>query len=104
MFSNQTFRNEAIDLDGKHFVNCKFLGCKLTFSAYEPVKFEGCFFDSCQWVFDGPAENALTFLSALYRGLGTPGSELVEGIFESIRRGGVDPGILLAEPTPALRQ
>lgn len=103
MIKGKTFRDQTIEIDGKHYVNCQFFGCKVIFFGYEPVKFEGCLFSHCEWVFDGPAENTLLFLSALHRGLGLEGANLVEGIFESIRLGGVEKGILVAEPASLTR-
>lgn len=32
---SQTFTNENVDLSGKHFINCRFLGCKVLGSHYE---------------------------------------------------------------------
>jgi hypothetical protein len=101
--SGVTFGQEPVQVDGFYFKDCKFLQSKIIFRGFEPVQFDGCLFDRCEWVFDGPAENTLLFLSALHRGLGLEGANLVEGIFESIRIGGVEKGILVAEPAPLTR-
>lgn len=98
MISGTTFDQETVLVDGYHYHNCCFNQCKIVFRATEPVKFDGCVFNECIWEFDGPAENALLYLSALYNGLGEGGKELVEGVFESIRQGAVEQGILTMQP------
>jgi hypothetical protein len=40
----------------------------------------------------------------MYNGLGPGGRDIVEGIFESIRQGGVGHGILTSTPSPALHR
>lgn len=89
------YTREVVYLDDTVFINCVFDHCKLIFTGEGRVSFDRCRFIFCQWVFDGPAENSLRFLSALYRGLGSEGRELVKGIFESIERGTVDEGHLV---------
>jgi hypothetical protein len=86
---DRTFIGSFVELDGNEFERCTFIQSKLVFSATASVSFESCVFDRCEWVFDGPAETMLFFLSALYRGLGPEGERLVEAIFESIRSGTV---------------
>lgn len=95
---NETFSHTLIELDGKHFIQCQFLQCKLVFTAYETVAFDGCVFDQCDWVFDGPAETTLKFLSALYAGLRPQGELLVEEILNGVRNGRIGDTINLREP------
>jgi hypothetical protein len=91
---NRTYKDQTVRIDGTLFVRCRFDNCKLIFKAQDLVGFDHCDLIECQWVFDGPAENALLFLSALYR-LGPAGQDLVEGIFQSVRTGEVFQGSLL---------
>lgn len=77
----------TVELDGNQFVDCTFHDCKLVFYAYEPVMFDRCVFTECDWVFEGAADNMLSFLTALYHGLGVSGQNLVELIFKGVREG-----------------
>ncbi len=83
------FDNSSVEVDGNRFESCTFVRCRIIFSALDTVTFKDCIFDRCDWVFDGPAETTLTYLSALYRGLGPQGQELVEAVFQGIREGNV---------------
>lgn len=91
---DQTFTTEAVLLDNHLFIKCDFVGSKLVFMGEGPVRFEACRFYSCEWVFDGPAENTLLFLSALNQGLGAEGKKLVKDIFASVLQGSPDAGHL----------
>lgn len=92
---DEHYRRQIVYLDDTVFINCIFDDCKLIFTGRGRVSFDRCTFIFCQWVFDGPAENTLLFLSAIFRGLGEEGRKLVRGIFESIEMGTVDEGHLL---------
>ena len=94
----EVFRNETVEVDGFVFQACQFHECKIVFLGEGPVKFDECLFDRCQWVFNGPAENVLLYLSALYNGLGDGGESSLESIFESIRRGTIMQGIHPMQP------
>ncbi|MGH2617093.1 MAG: hypothetical protein ACRDJC_17815 [Thermomicrobiales bacterium] len=104
LYENESFDNIAIDVDGKWFKNCTFYRCKIIFNGAEATKFERCTFTECQWVFDKGAEKTLEYLTALYHGLGEGGRAIVEGLFDSIRQGGVGHGILEDLPVPAARR
>lgn len=100
---DETFGPGSVQVDDTLFIKCRFTQSKIIFEGTGPVSFDGCTFDRCDWVFDGPAEHALLYLTTLYHGLGDGGRELVEGIFESIRQGTVLQGQHIAQPQPALR-
>lgn len=85
MLFTRDFKGETVQLDGNQFVGCTFYDCKLVFYAYEPVSFDRCVFHECDWVFEGAADIMLSFLTALYHGLGVSGQKLVELIFQGIR-------------------
>jgi hypothetical protein len=61
----QTFRNETIILDASSFENCTFLDCKFRYSGGPAPKILNCNFNKADWIFDGPAGNAITVLRAL---------------------------------------
>ncbi len=94
-YDGKTFTDVTIRIDEDVFTNSKFVRCRIVFTGVRPARFENCVFDRCEWVFDGPAENTIQYLAAMYNGLGTGGRELVEGLFDSIRKGGVGHGILV---------
>jgi hypothetical protein len=87
LYTDREFIGQTVNLDGNRFVNCRFQDCQLVFYAYEPVSFDRCVFDECDWVFEGAADIMLSFLTALYHGLGKSGQDLVELIFDSVRNG-----------------
>jgi hypothetical protein len=86
----QTFQNERVEVDGSVFERCVFDRCHIVYSATDYVQFVGCTFNSCDWVFSDAADLTLVYLSALYRGLGKQGQELVDAIFDQIRTGTLD--------------
>lgn len=88
-YVGKTFRRQDIHLDGNQFELCIFIDCRIVYTAADTFSINGCTFTTCDWVFDGPAERTLYYLSALYRGLGPQGQELVETIFQQIRDGKV---------------
>ncbi len=87
MYKDELFIKQRVSLDADQFFNCRFVRCTMIYSGSSGVVMEGCELDSCDWVFDGAADNTLIFLSQLYRGLGSGGQQLVDAIFERIRLG-----------------
>jgi hypothetical protein len=81
------FQNERVEVDGLVFERCVFDRCHIVFRATEYVQFLDCTFNNCDWVFSDAADLTLVYLSALYRGLGKEGQDLVETIFQQIRSG-----------------
>ena len=71
-------------LDNNSFTNCSFSNCELEFSGKGPVGMTGCEFNNVRWVFSGPAENTLNFLSAMYNGMGEGGKQVVEATFADV--------------------
>jgi hypothetical protein len=84
-YEDRVFTNEVVDLDGNSFKDCTFKACKLVFNGVaDPVLVGNRFDPACTYVFDGPALRTLQFLAALYI---DGGAHLVEGTFDSIRKG-----------------
>lgn len=100
-FQGQQFANKTVEVDNNQFVDCKFTNCVLRFTGAGAVGYQNCVFDRCEWMFDGPAETTIQYLAAMYQGLGPGGRDIVEGIFDSIRQGGIGHGILHYTPSPA---
>lgn len=84
--SKQTFINQEIHVENKQFVDCVFRGCTLVYNGGTPSFIRTGFFET-RWVFDGPAQNTISLLKALYHGAGDHGRSLVEGTFANIKRG-----------------
>lgn len=103
-YVNQTFNDEAIDVDGNQFHRCTFNRCKIIFNGKAGTEFVGCLFNQCDWVFDKGAEETLQYLAGLYSGLGPGGQNIVEAVFDSIRQGGVGHGALQEIPVPAAQR
>jgi hypothetical protein len=86
---NNRYEGVTVRLDGNRFRNCTFQDCSLEFGGSDVVGMVGCTFTNCVWSFVGAAANTLSFLGAMYRGLGPDGGKLVERTFENIRSGNV---------------
>ncbi len=81
-----TFRTETVDIDGKQFINCVFDRCVLRFSGIDVAGFRGCKFIDHKWLFAKHAEATFEFLRLLYQGFGAEGEQVVEEVFNKIRR------------------
>jgi hypothetical protein len=90
-YENSTFSNMTVDLDGVSFRNCVFQGCALRYSGGEPPTMVDCNFYRSRFEFAGAASDTLSFMRAIYHGMGDGGKKLIEGTFASIkeRRAGV---------------
>ncbi len=102
LYENLLITDEDVEVDGQKFKNCRFVRCRIIYNGGKVPEFIQCAFESCQWVFDGPAENTIQYFALLATGLGPGGSEVAESIFDSMRRGGVGHGTFV--PTPAMRK
>lgn len=95
-YEDKTFEGEEIRLDGNEYVNCAFVSCHFHYGGADAVAFSNCRFDQCQWAFVDSASNTLRFMAGLYHGLGQGGRELIEQLFESIRKN-PPPGMIAPE-------
>jgi hypothetical protein len=79
---DRNYTKEAVVLDGKTFVNCRFLNCELIYSGGRPFTFENSTADECTLSFVGRAENTVQTLAMMHRfGM----QQFVEDMFEFIR-------------------
>ena len=63
-FQDESFTGEVIDLDGRWFVNCKFVNCHLRYSGDAECRFENSqVADGNVWEFKGAALNTVKLLS-----------------------------------------
>jgi hypothetical protein len=87
-FSEQTFDNERIDLQGKSFHGCTFNNCQLVYSGDRSPTFKDNEFVDTVFVFTGPAVRTLYLLGNIYHA-GEGGQEVIESTFKGIRDGSI---------------
>jgi len=85
-FEDKTFKGEELRLDGNEYSACVFVDCEFQFGGMGFVAFSNCRFDNCRWSFVDAASNTLRFMAGLYHGLGGGGRQLIEQLFDSIRK------------------
>lgn len=82
-YSNKSFKDQDVNLDGNQYLGCSFQGCKLMYYGGPIPHFDGCKFDGGTFMFEKGAGNAVEFLRELYHA----GLHLnVEAFFDDIRR------------------
>ena len=102
MIANQKFIKQDVLIDGQKFFNCQFIQSRIVFRGTGPVQLENCVFTECQWVFDGPAEHTLRFLSALATDLGDEARTMVINMLNRIVSGQTDKVLLETRPPVAV--
>lgn len=60
------FTLEKIVVDGNHYKDCKFFGCKILYAGGELPLFESPEFIECEFGLDGPAWQTIAYLKSLY--------------------------------------
>ena len=80
------YENVTVKLDNNEFIDCQFVNCALKFSGTSPVSLSGCSFANVTWVFSGPAQNTLQFVTEMYHGMGDQGKKIIEQTFENIKK------------------
>ena len=92
-YSNRELRGLNLALDGKRFVGCQLIQCRLTFRGTQLPEFKDTRIVDCQVLFQGPAAATLKMLASLYQsGQGS----MVDSIFAHLK-GEVGP-VELPEP------
>ena len=71
----ERIENEIIVLDYTDLRNKHFYQCKLIYRGGRPPNLINCVFDTCEFIFEGPALATLLFLGGIARSSG--GKELV---------------------------
>lgn len=82
-YTNQTFTNQEIILDGNQFEGCTFDNCNFVFSG-GVTEINGCNIDPFNLTFAGAASSTLGFMREIYKG-GELEKELIERTFANIR-------------------
>ena len=64
LIQNESFSDESVELDAKHFINCTFTNCILNYHGGEVV-FDRTQMNGCRHVFFGLARRTLHYLQGL---------------------------------------
>ncbi len=67
-FTNETFRDETIALDGNTYQVCSFTNCRLTYSGGDLPSFVNCDFNGVSINLENGAFQTLRYLTGLYHG------------------------------------
>ncbi len=79
---DQVFSDAKVFLDGSSFYRCRFERCEIVITGYVGCNLVDPKFVDCTWTVNGPAQNTLQLLSALYA---VGATDLVEATFDEIR-------------------
>lgn len=61
----RVIENEMIVLDGLELRDTHAIKCQIFYRGGKPPTIHNCFFDRCEWSFEGPAFNTLSFIRML---------------------------------------
>jgi hypothetical protein len=86
IIDSKCFDNDIVKLDNHHFNDCTFKNSHIVFYAEGAPHLSSCTFDNCSWGFGGAAHLTMGFMDTIYHKLQGPGSNLIEGVFEKIRK------------------
>ena len=64
LLSGLTIKDECVQIDDKHFIDCVFINCILEYSGRD-VAFESTRMSGCRYVFFGRARQTLHFLQGV---------------------------------------
>ncbi len=78
-----TLEQCVVALDNSSYANCTFKGCTVTYAGANLSNMTGCSFDLTQFLFIGPAGNAIRLLALFYANPGM--RSLIEDVFAAIR-------------------
>ena len=81
-----SFANEEVLLDFHEYEQCKFRDCRFVVLGHGPFTLNQCEVVNCAFNFAGPALNTIQIMNAMYHNNGEQGRQLIEGIFENIRK------------------
>lgn len=80
-YSNQTFKNQAVILDGNRYTLCKFINATLIYQGGELPQFDRCTFQGVTIELRGAAYQTIKYMNGLYRGgVKAPVDEMLEGV------------------------
>lgn len=79
------FNHETVTLDGEHFSDCEFQGCRLIYRGGEAPSFQNCRFHDCDWRFEDAAARTLAHMKQVW---GVGGKAPVQALIKEITGGG----------------
>jgi hypothetical protein len=82
--TGEDYSSERVELDGKHFEDCRFDTCTLVYRGGVPPNFVRCDFAAPRFVFEEAAQSTIQFMSAIYNGID---ERIIERTFDEIRKG-----------------
>jgi hypothetical protein len=86
-FRDKDLSGQDVPLDGNIFTGCTFRNCRVIFRAEAPFSLVECRFEEdVDWLFGGLAPATIEFLTAMYHTRGKAGQQVVEQLFDQIRR------------------
>jgi len=85
MPSSTAYNHETVSLDGEQFSDCEFRDCRLTYAGGKAPTFDNCKIVDCEWKFEGPAEQTLAHLKAVWN---AGGKAPVQAMIKEITGGG----------------
>ena len=68
-----------VDVDGKHFINCKVTDGQLRYGGGQLPRFENCEFDSISWYFHGAALRTIQLLQ--FQNQGGESQQMLDELF-----------------------
>ena len=63
--SRTTFTGETVELDGRSFVECRFVGCRIVYRGEAETSLQHNEFEDCAFALEGPASLTMGFLKGL---------------------------------------
>ncbi len=81
-YANRELRGLNLALDGKRFVDCQLIKCRLTFRGTQLPEFKDTRIIDCQILFQGPAASTLKMLASLYQ---SGQASMVDSIFAHLK-------------------
>lgn len=89
--SKNQFTNEEVVLDFHEYEGCTFTNCRFVVLGYGAFALNQCEVTNCEFTFAGPAASTIQTMSTIYNNIGEQGKALIEGTFDTIRKGGNAP-------------
>lgn len=80
--TDQVFKDTKVYLDGASFTRCRFERCEIVINGFMGCNLVDPLFVDCRWTVNGPAQNTLQLLAALYA---AGAKDLIEATFDQLR-------------------
>lgn len=84
-YDNRVFKKSRQVLDGNEYHGCEFDHCEIIYGGGELPILDTCVIHHSHFALEGAAERTISYLAGIYKGLGTDGQTIVEGILANVR-------------------